>query len=446
MHCALGDGTVRFGVFELDTRSGELRKRGVPIPLQQQPFRVLIRLVESPGEVVTREHLRQELWPAETYVDFEQGINGAVKRLREALGDSAITPRFIETLPKRGYRFILPIDATPNTHRSRAAWSAGWGGERRAAAERAVSKARFLIDTRLPHWLQESFTLLQQAVTAVPAFAGAHATMSQWYVHAAFRGNISYDKGFLEATRHAQEAVRLAPDSAEAVGALGRTYYARRFFQDAERTFQRALELDGAAGIVLGSYSELLTILGRHRDALTLVDAALKTEPHSGLLQEAKAVVLCTARDYSRCIEWCDAMRRVTPTSSELAYFRGTSQLMLGHTETARMDFSEALDHESNLPPARVAIGLVAHQLGQPEERDSLLQELKLQKVDPATLAEFYAGVGREEEALNALDAGFRYDSPQIMGIAVNPLLDPVRGHPRFRRLVGALQLARASS
>jgi len=110
MQNLLRNGTLRFSFFEVDMRSGELRKRGVRVPLQQQPFRILIRLVERRGEAVTREELRQELWPADTYVDFEQGINAAVKRLREALGDSAESPRFIETLPKRGYRFIAPVD------------------------------------------------------------------------------------------------------------------------------------------------------------------------------------------------------------------------------------------------------------------------------------------------------------------------------------------------
>ena len=104
-----GGTSLRFSVFEFDMRSGELRKRGVRVRLQQQPSRVLLRLLERPAEIVTREALRRELWPDDTYVDFEQGINAAVKRLREALGDSAETPRFIETLPKRGYRFIAPI-------------------------------------------------------------------------------------------------------------------------------------------------------------------------------------------------------------------------------------------------------------------------------------------------------------------------------------------------
>ena len=101
---------VRFGAFELDLRVGELRKAGVRVSLQEQPFKVLECLVERPGELVTREELRQRLWQDDTFVDFEHGVNAAVKRLRETLGDSAETPRFIETLPRRGYRLIAPVE------------------------------------------------------------------------------------------------------------------------------------------------------------------------------------------------------------------------------------------------------------------------------------------------------------------------------------------------
>lgn len=99
-----------FGIHELDLRSGELRKNGVRVKLEGQPFQILALLVERCGQLVTREELRQRLWPAGTVVDFEHSINAAVKRLREALNDSADTPRFIETLPRRGYRFIHPAD------------------------------------------------------------------------------------------------------------------------------------------------------------------------------------------------------------------------------------------------------------------------------------------------------------------------------------------------
>ncbi len=108
-----GPQVVCFGAYEADLRSGELRKQGVRIRLPEQPFQALAILLEHPGEVVTRESLQKRLWPHGTFVDFEQGLNAAVKRLREVLDDSAETPRLIETLPRRGYRFIGSLAAKP---------------------------------------------------------------------------------------------------------------------------------------------------------------------------------------------------------------------------------------------------------------------------------------------------------------------------------------------
>jgi DNA-binding winged helix-turn-helix (wHTH) protein len=100
----------RFGTFEADSATGELRRAGRPVGLQEQPFRLLLALLERPAEAVTRAELREKLW-GETHVDFEEGLNTAVRKLREALGDSASNPRFIETLPRRGYRFIAPVES-----------------------------------------------------------------------------------------------------------------------------------------------------------------------------------------------------------------------------------------------------------------------------------------------------------------------------------------------
>src|ERR1700722_2309615 len=100
---------VQFGVFELDLRARELRKSGVKIKLNEQPFQVLALLLEHPGQVVTREELQARLWPADTFVDFDLSLNTAVKKLRQALGDESDNPRFVETLYRRGYRFIAPV-------------------------------------------------------------------------------------------------------------------------------------------------------------------------------------------------------------------------------------------------------------------------------------------------------------------------------------------------
>ena len=126
----------RFGVFELDARSGELRRHGLKIRLPDQSFQILRALLMRPGELVTRDELRQLLWTAETFVDFEVGLNSAVRKLREALDDSADNPRFVETVPRHGYRFVgarrraRPPPAAP------AATTSGRGPPRRIQCRR----------------------------------------------------------------------------------------------------------------------------------------------------------------------------------------------------------------------------------------------------------------------------------------------------------------------
>src|SRR5437764_14789929 len=101
---------VRFGPFEADLRSCELRKDGLKVKLQDQPFQVLAMLIQRPGEMISRKEFREELWSAGTFVDFDTGLNTAIKKLRDALSDSADEPHYIETLPRRGYRLIVPVE------------------------------------------------------------------------------------------------------------------------------------------------------------------------------------------------------------------------------------------------------------------------------------------------------------------------------------------------
>src|ERR1700733_1997465 len=105
-----GRKIARFGLYEADLQGYVLTKAGLRIRLQDQPFQGLAVLVERPGEVVTREEIRQKLWSADTFVEFDDGLNNAIKKLRAALSDAADNPRFIETVPRRGYRFLAPVD------------------------------------------------------------------------------------------------------------------------------------------------------------------------------------------------------------------------------------------------------------------------------------------------------------------------------------------------
>ncbi len=111
----------RFGVFEADSTTGELRRRGIRVKLHSQPFQLLFLLLDRPGEVLTREEICRELWPDDTFVDYEHGVNSAVNRLREALGDNASNPRFVETLARRGYRFLAQVERIPPANDASAA-------------------------------------------------------------------------------------------------------------------------------------------------------------------------------------------------------------------------------------------------------------------------------------------------------------------------------------
>lgn len=106
---------IRFGAFEVNAAAGLLRKHGVKIRLQEQPFRILTHLLERPGELVSREELREKIWGSDTFVDFDHGLNAAVNRLRAALDDSAASPRYVETVARKGYRFIGVIDTESPT-------------------------------------------------------------------------------------------------------------------------------------------------------------------------------------------------------------------------------------------------------------------------------------------------------------------------------------------
>lgn len=144
----------RFGLFEADLRAGELRKNGVRVRLQEQPFQVLALLLDCAGEVVTRDELREKLWPADTFVDFDHSLNTAINKIREALGDSASNPRFVETLARRGYRFIAPVhssDQPPVAQVSEGAGAANHGSAPQKTANAVSVPFHPELEVPLPH-------------------------------------------------------------------------------------------------------------------------------------------------------------------------------------------------------------------------------------------------------------------------------------------------------
>ncbi len=157
---------IRFGPFEADLSAGELRKQGRLIRIQEQPFQVLTALLERPGELVTREQIRERLWPGQTFVDFDQGLNTAVNKLREALQDSAGAPQYIETLPKRGYRLVCPVEGAPIGPVAREPKAPKTQSARRWVVVAAVAPA-----LALAFWLGRATGLIEPAGVPFRRFA-----------------------------------------------------------------------------------------------------------------------------------------------------------------------------------------------------------------------------------------------------------------------------------
>jgi DNA-binding winged helix-turn-helix (wHTH) protein len=173
----VGSSRVRFGVFELDLATGELRRKGVKVPLQEQPFRVLALLVSRPGELVTRDDLRATLWPDAVFVDVDHGLNKAVAKIRRALGDLAHNSHYVETLEKRGYRFIAPIESIASNEGSADA-TAGFAVHRLVWDERSIvlSTGSNVIgrDPAAAIWIDSSFVSRRHATIVV---AGSNVTI-----------------------------------------------------------------------------------------------------------------------------------------------------------------------------------------------------------------------------------------------------------------------------
>src|ERR1700735_2386205 len=150
-HASPAGRVVRFGVFEVDLAAGELRKSGRRIRLPEQPLQILALLLARPGEVITREEVRQKLWPADTFVDFDHSLNTAVNKLRETLGDSASSPRYIETLARRGYRFIAPVQTeAPSTGRG-ARLTSRFASEVASAEHQDSAQLHPYLEVPIPH-------------------------------------------------------------------------------------------------------------------------------------------------------------------------------------------------------------------------------------------------------------------------------------------------------
>ncbi len=371
----LSAGILRFGVFEADLRSGELRKNGARVKIQELPFRALRLLLTRPHEVLSREELRKALWPNDVFVDFDHGISSAINRLRDALGDSADNPIFIETVERRGYRWIAPVhssEASPGTgspaiaealspeiiatfavpfvkssrqlfwlipvlalafaiwilrpagHSVRAGTSHGSGSAvstqsasahpANAEAEDFYLKGRFYWNKRTPDGLAKALDLFTQAIVHDPGYAKAYVGLADCYNLLREYTLMPANEAYPRALAAAKRAVELDDHSSEAHASLAfASFWGMWDAKTADHEFRRAIELDPRNAMAHHWYATYLLTVGNYPEALSEIDRARALDPSNAAILADKADILIAGGQVNEGVSLLKQMEATDP-------------------------------------------------------------------------------------------------------------------------------------
>jgi DNA-binding winged helix-turn-helix (wHTH) protein/tetratricopeptide (TPR) repeat protein len=474
-----GSRVFRFDDLEFDLRALELRRAGAKLRLEGQPLRVLALLLERQGELVSREELRKRLWPGNTIVDFEHSINAAVKRLREALGDSAESPRYIETLPRRGYRFIRPVEPAlrpavgPRWNR-RYAFLTGllggagflaalvvgnafdlrerWfgAGEDRVAAREAYLLGRAYFAKMPAAGVFKAREYYQKAIAADPAYAPSYAGLAELYAMAGWRlakePNGPHFDSHVAARSWAEKALSLDGRLAEAHAALAWVAMKEWDWGTAEARYRRAIELKPDYGVARLWYTMYLYAHERFAEAVIHARRAQQLEPASPMVNTwAGQAYFFAGRFDDAMAAWQTALE-IDPK------YAHTYVAIVGSYLTRRMPgkaielLHKALAEDPEEP---FYVGALAHAyglVGRRAEALELLKRLKRRQAAGETLPVFaliwaHAGLGDHDEAFALLEKAYDERRDRMVWLKVDPQLAPLHGDPRFGDLLRRMNI-----
>ena len=560
-------GTVRFGSFELDFRANELRKQGAKVKLQEQPFQILQVLLPRPGEIITREELQQRIWPSDTFVDFDHGLYNAIKRLREALGDSAETPRFVETLSRRGYRFVGKIECEAPRVRSLAVlplenlshdpeqeyfaegmtealittlakigelrvvsrtsakqykgvhkpvreiarelevdaivegsvlragrrvritaqlidaareshlWAESYERDLRNVlalqsevaqavareirvkltpvdqarfaearpvdpdAYEAYLKGRYHWNKRSGEGLKQGVQWFQQAIVKDPTYASAHMGLADCLSVLGWGGFVAPNEGCGRGSSLVFRALEMDRGSGEAHASLGfATMLYDYDFANAEREFERSIELSPRYATAHQWFGLYLALMARFEEAYTELMRAVRLDPQSLMTRVTLGFVCWCWRRYDQAIEHFERALEIDPN---FIWAHGD----MGFTYVEQLKYDDAIaagrkavELSQGAPTFIALLGdeyAVAGRLAEARETLEQLQELSKQRyVTPYGVARIHAAMGESDEALHWLESAYRERAAWMVVLKIDPRFDNMRSDPRFDDLV----------
>jgi DNA-binding winged helix-turn-helix (wHTH) protein len=420
---------LRFGAFEADLDSQELRKSGRKVKIERKPFQVLEQLLRAPGRYVSRAELTRALWP-DLHVNFDRSLNTAVNALRKALGDSWRNPGYIETRPGQGYRFIAAVEVI---------------GDQAAAdnqdAYQNCVKAGYFLNKRTQEDLHKAIAYFQAALDDDAGFARAYAGLAETYCLLAQMNMASPGEAGTRARELAATAVELAPDSAAARAAAA---CVKRFFEwdwlGAEEEFHRAMALDANCAAIHQAYGSFLSSIGNTREALHEVRQAQRLDPVSPAVNVEAAWTLYLARDFAGAHEQCWKVLALEPSFGAAQHVLGLVYEQMRMYEEAVIELQNAQASGDEQPAGIAALGHAwarAGQIAQAEETLARLQSLSAKRyVSPYWHAIVHAGLRQNLLAIEWLETAYQQRDVWLTWLGVDPRFDDLRITPGFQSIL----------
>jgi len=426
-------GIFRFADFELDGRSCELRKRGRRLRVQQQPLQILTMLVAAPGDVVTREELRERIWGKSTHVDFDRGINKAITRLRQLLGDDLARPRFIETLPKRGYRFVADVTRLASRRQIKD------------DAKEAYLKARHFWNKRTPDDLKRSIEYFHRAIERDPDYPLAWTGLADAHLVIGMLGLQPPGDVFPPAKAAAERALALDESLAEGHTVLAEIQKMYEWNWDAaERSYRRALELDPGYSVAHHWYAQLLSILGRHDEAHTEIDAARRCDPLSPIIAAWVSYTAFEARRYEAAVAAARDALELEGNAPLTHFVLGRAYAKLGDTANAIAALEKGIRLAGWFPVMEGVLGYVHARAGDRPQAERILATLRrlqlTQYVSPIDLAYVGLGLGDADSTMAQLEEAYRTRAVRMV-IVGDPFFSELESDVRYRDLMARLRL-----
>ena len=425
---------MRFGSFEVDEKAFQLREHGQPVRLERIPMELMILLVRNRSRLVTRDEILGQIWGINHYLESESAVNTAIRKLRRALRDDAASPRMIETVPGKGYRFIAPAQ-----HESAGAKPLAPHPE----AVRSFLRGRHAWNKKTADAYENALVHFQEAIDHDAAYAPSLVGVAHCYVMMGIHGLKPATDVYPLARAAAHSALEINPDSAEAVTALGDVAKGYdRDWKQAEQYFRRAIELNREYALAHQWYANMLSIVGRHAEAVAEAEKARRLDPLSVGPAGFVGFTLYRARQYDDALRECEKTVELHKQAPIAAWFLAHVLIQKGRFEEADRALTRTLQPASESGMHLALLSFAGARAGKHRQAKEILQRMKVAQkqryISPFDLSIAHWGLGDSQTAIELMMRAIAERVMRVTELSM-PLFDEVRADPEIAAFCATL-------